>query len=161
MSQSGPCVICGATNYALSMGGPTICPSCDCGNFGMPALQRQTQVINSLRSDVAARDAEIDRLNKLLNTPLIVDWFEGVRVEAAHQVERWGSDHDAGKTPLDWFWLIGFLAQKAATSALSGDSEKAKHHTISTGAAMFNWFRALSGDDSRMRPGIEPPGGEA
>lgn len=29
--QSGPCVVCGATNYALSMGGPTICPSCDCG----------------------------------------------------------------------------------------------------------------------------------
>lgn len=30
--QRCPCILCGATNYALSMGGPTICPSCDCGN---------------------------------------------------------------------------------------------------------------------------------
>src|SRR5262245_47766499 len=29
-SMTGPCCICGATNYALSMGGPTICPKCDC-----------------------------------------------------------------------------------------------------------------------------------
>lgn len=31
MSIYGPCVVCGATNYSLSMGGPTICPACDCG----------------------------------------------------------------------------------------------------------------------------------
>lgn len=29
----GPCNVCGATNYPSSMGGPYICPSCDCGNF--------------------------------------------------------------------------------------------------------------------------------
>lgn len=28
---AGPCVVCGAVNYSLSMGGPGICPSCDCG----------------------------------------------------------------------------------------------------------------------------------
>lgn len=27
----GPCIMCGATNYSLSYGGPNICPSCDCG----------------------------------------------------------------------------------------------------------------------------------
>jgi len=27
----GPCCICGATNYAMSMGGTFICPRCDCG----------------------------------------------------------------------------------------------------------------------------------
>lgn len=27
----GPCVVCGLTYYPLSMGGPHICPSCDCG----------------------------------------------------------------------------------------------------------------------------------
>jgi hypothetical protein len=25
-------MLCGATNYPLSLGGPSICPSCDCGN---------------------------------------------------------------------------------------------------------------------------------
>lgn len=27
----GPCIVCGKTNYPNSMGGPGICPSCDCG----------------------------------------------------------------------------------------------------------------------------------
>jgi hypothetical protein len=27
----GPCVVCGDTDYPLSMGGASICPSCDCG----------------------------------------------------------------------------------------------------------------------------------
>jgi len=30
-TQSGPCIVCGRTNYSLSMGGSTICPACDCG----------------------------------------------------------------------------------------------------------------------------------
>ena len=28
--QPGPCVGCGATGYPISMGGPSICPACDC-----------------------------------------------------------------------------------------------------------------------------------
>lgn len=31
MSITGPCVVCGATDYQLSFGGPSICPACDCG----------------------------------------------------------------------------------------------------------------------------------
>ncbi len=104
--------------------------------------------------DLKARIAELEAL---INTPETADFVKGVRAEAAHQRERWGVDHDAGKAPLDWFWLIGYLAQKAATSAMSGDVEKAKHHIISTAAAMANWHLALSGGDNRMRPGIEPP----
>ena len=37
----GPCMVCGATNYSNSMGGPMICPSCDCGmppHVGNPML---------------------------------------------------------------------------------------------------------------------------
>ena len=37
---AGPCVACGATNYPMSMGGPTICPPCDCG---IPPKQVQLQ----------------------------------------------------------------------------------------------------------------------
>ena len=36
--NKGPCVLCGTTNYPMSMGGPTICPACDCGSFPDPAL---------------------------------------------------------------------------------------------------------------------------
>lgn len=107
--------------------------------------------------DAEARErleAENKRLLALINTPVITDWFDGVRIEAAHQQERWGSSHDAGKSPLDWFWLIGYLAQKVVSA---DTTEKALHHTISTAAALFNWYQAISGTDNRMRPGIEPP----
>lgn len=118
-----------------------------------------------LRQAIAALDsrasnaAEVERKairDEIINTPETADFMAGVPLEAAHQRERWGADHDAGKKPLDWFWLIGYLAQKAADAAMRGDSEKAKHHTISTGAALANWHAALTGADNRMRPGINP-----
>lgn len=94
---------------------------------------------------------------QIINAPETADFMAGVPIEAAHQRERWGADHDAGKAPLDWFWLIGYLSQKAATSAMNGDTEKALHHTISTAAALANWHAALSGNDTSMRPGIALP----
>ena len=95
----------------------------------------------------------IEYLTRQLNTPEVEDFSRGVRLEAAHQRERWGSEHDEGKSPFDWFWLVGYLAQKAAAAAVAGDIEKAKHHTISTAAAMANWHLALTGKDTAMRPG--------
>ena len=111
--------------------------------------------------EVAEAIAEIERLRALLNTPETADFMKAIPLEAAHQRERWGADHDAGKAPLDWFWLIGYLAQKAATSAIAGDVEKAKHHTISTAAALSNWHLQLAGGDNRMRPGIAEPSSDA
>jgi hypothetical protein len=112
-----------------------------------------------LSADLELAHAEIARLKALLNTPQTRDWCEAVKVEAAHQRERWGADHDAGKTPADWFWLVGYLAGKALAAAYGGDEGSfrlAMHHTISAGAALANWHAALSGADTRMRPGIDP-----
>jgi hypothetical protein len=102
-------------------------------------------------------EAENARLSALLNTPEVEDFAKGAVLEAAHQRERWGADHDSGKTPFDWFWLVGYLAQKAASAAVAGDTEKALHHTISTAAALANWHLALSGGDNRMVPGAPLP----
>lgn len=106
-----------------------------------------------------ARDAErrVKELEALINSPETTDWMAGVPLEAAHQVKRYGVNHDAGKSPSDWFWLIGYLSGKALASAMLGNIEKAKHHTISTGAALLNWHRALTGENTAMRPGIMPP----
>ena len=106
---------------------------------------------------LAARDARIAELEGALNTPEVNDFVAGVVSEAQHQRERWGVDHDAGKEPEDWFWLIGYLAGKALHAAKAGDQPKALHHTISTAAALANWHAAISGHHNRMRPGIEPP----
>ncbi len=104
--------------------------------------------------------AEVIRLKALLNAPELVDFAGGVVREAAHQRERWGAKQDAGKEPADWFWLIGYLAQKAMMAQIAGDLDKAKHHCISTAAALANWHAALLGADLSMRPGILPPAGE-
>lgn len=109
--------------------------------------------------DLNACLLELDRLSALLNTPEVEDFDKAVPLEAAHQQLRWGSDHDAGKNPEDWFWLVGYLAGKALAAFKAGDPNKAKHHTISTAAALRNWHAHLRSGSSAMRPGIETPKG--
>lgn len=103
---------------------------------------------------VGAAADELDRLHGLLNVPGTDDFLEDVRNEAGHQVERWGAPHDRGKEPEDWFWLIGYLAGKAVRAQREGDVEKAKHHTISSAAALLNWHRHLSGTEQTFTPGL-------
>lgn len=85
----------------------------------------------------------------LLNLPELHDFSQGVVLEAAHQRQRWGLLHDREKTPLDWFWLIGYLAQKVVVALGVDDVEKAKHHTISTAATLNNWHAAISSDNTQ------------
>lgn len=101
---------------------------------------------------------EIRETRKLLNTPLLDNFIEAVKLEAAHQVERWGTDHDAGKTASDWITLLIYLVGKAVKAHYDRDTDKLKHHVITTAAACLNWFRALTGEDTRMRPGVAPDG---
>lgn len=96
--------------------------------------------------------AKIQEMHDLLNHPEIDDFASGTKLEAAHQIQRWGTAHDRAKAPADWFWLVGYLAGKALASAINGDLVKAKHHCISSSAALCNWHLALSGD-TRMQPG--------
>ncbi len=98
--------------------------------------------------------AEIDRLNAIINTPQSDDFLRAVSTEAEHQRQRWGSDHDAGKTPADWFWLVGYLAGKALHAHGAGDTTKAEHHIITTAAALANWHLSMFGKTD-MRPGID------
>lgn len=96
--------------------------------------------------------AEVEQLRNLINTPKVDDFLEAVRIEAAHQCERWGVDHDAGKADADWFWLVGYLAGKALHKP-----EKRLHHIITTAAACLNWHAYVTGLRTQMRPGISPP----
>lgn len=92
--------------------------------------------------------ARVAELEALINTPQTINFLEAVKLEAAHQVERWGRAHDRNKMPADWFWLVGYLAGKALQHAILGNREKALHHTISAAAALANWHAAiLEGSD--------------
>ncbi len=113
------------------------------------------------RADVAAismeRDAAIlseSEAAKAYDSPDTSNFLSAVRAEAAHQIHRFGADHDGGKSAPDWFWLLGFLAGKALSSSLSGDQQKALHHTISSAAVLMNWHAYISGSRTRFRPGI-------
>lgn len=97
--------------------------------------------------------AEIDRLNAIINTPHADEFLKAVSTEAEHQRQRWGSEHDAGKAPADWFWLVGYLAGKALHAHAAGNVAKAEHHIITTAAACANWHRSIFGKTD-MRPGI-------
>jgi|ERR1044071_2566957 hypothetical protein len=101
-----------------------------------------TVSVASIRDLIADRD----RLDGLINNAHTDDFLEAVRLEAAHQVERWGEAHDRGKSAENWFWLVGYLAGKALRAAITSDKEKAKHHTISSAAALLNWHKAISCD---------------
>ena len=52
--QAGPCIMCGATNYSMSFGGPSICPSCDCG------IDPEIGKLKSLGLKQHARIAELE-----------------------------------------------------------------------------------------------------
>lgn len=101
-----------------------------------------------LRAENDQLAAEVARLNAEINTPHTVDFLESVRLEAAHQVQRWGAPHDRQKSAEHWFWLVGYLAGKALRAALTGDRTKALHHCISSAAALLHWHTAISRDES-------------
>lgn len=98
---------------------------------------------------------KIEHLDGLINSPHTADFLEAVKLEAAHQRERWGAAHDAGKDDTDWFWLIGYVAGKAVSKPA-----KQLHHIITTAAVCLNWHMARTvGND--MRPGTsQADGGE-
>jgi hypothetical protein len=119
-------------------------------------VRKLEEELADLRQANRVLSADVDRLRGLLNTPEVGDFVDAVQREAAHQRVRWGSDHDEGKTPADWFWLIGYLAGKALHALTAGNVEKGLHHVITTAAVLANWHAAVLGK-TNMRPGIVPP----
>lgn len=131
---------------------------CEAAQRKIMALKRKEKLdekaFDSAVDTINAQAAQILALETLLNTPELENFASGVVTEAQHQRARWGSTHDAGKTAADWFWLIGYSAQKALYAQLANDQDKARHHCISTAAALANWHAAISGEHTGMRPGL-------
>src|SRR5512140_1886133 len=63
---NGPCVVCGATNYPLSLGGPDICPSCDCG----PPNPKQVRELGEAYNKLFAESMQTASDNSDLRTRL-------------------------------------------------------------------------------------------
>jgi hypothetical protein len=114
---------------------------------------RATAYDHLVRELLEARD-RITYLEALINTPELEAFDKGVLLECAHQVERWGEAHDRSKSAENWYyWVVGYLAGKALRASITGDREKALHHTISAAAALRNWHRAIQQDESNAGVG--------
>jgi hypothetical protein len=136
----------------------------------IPAGSASQELIRVVEEKEKLR-SELNALRKLLDTPEVEDFDKAVPLEAAHQVKRWTAEHDAGKTPEDWFWLLGYLSGKALAAArmaktmtdtgfpLKAESfiDKAKHHCISSAAVLRSWHAHLRTGQTAMRPGIDTP----
>lgn len=83
----------------------------------------------------------------LLNRPEIDDFLAGVKLEAAHQMLRWGPGQDREKDPEEWFWVVGYLAGKALQAQRTGDDGKFMHHLITLAAVASNWHYFASNPD--------------
>lgn len=118
--------------------------------------QRVGRQLHRYRSKIAGLKADLEAAQAKLNTPELHSFRDAVVLEAAHQRERWGTDHDAGKTTEDWLWLVAYLATKATQAHRYGDHEKYLHHIITCAAACANWHAHASGADTAMRPGQDP-----
>lgn len=116
---------------------------------------------NVWKNAAYAMAEQVAKHEALIGSPETEDFLKGVRLEAAHQVQRWGEAHDRSKSAENWFWLVGYLAGKALRAAITGDPDKARHHTISAAAALFNWHKAISRDRTGAGVGqdedIAPP----
>ena len=105
--------------------------------------------ITQMEYDRLERKAEErDRLDALINNPQTAEFLSTVQAEAAHQRIRWGDAHDRGKSAENWFWLVGYLAGKCLRACITGDKHKALHHTISSAAALANWYEAIKRDET-------------
>lgn len=75
----------------------------------------------------------------LINTPELNDFSKAVVIEAVHQRERFGREHDVCKTVDEWFWVLCYLATKATQAYRYGDHEKYLHHLVTSAALLNNW----------------------
>lgn len=94
-----------------------------------------------------------------VNGARTVDFIDAVKAEAAHQRDRWGRDHDAGKRVEDWITLFTYLLGKLAKAYWSRDTGKVLHHVVTVAAVALNMHANLTGADTRMRPGVGEAGG--
>lgn len=112
---------------------------------------REKGIFQSLINDLQVENM---RLVNLINNPHTNSFLDAVRLEAAHQRERWAADHDAAKTDADWYWLIGHLASKAVYRI----RDKQLHHIITTAAACLNWHMARTDERPSENTSPSTPG---
>jgi hypothetical protein len=93
-------------------------------------------------------EARVADLNAIVHKPESNEFLKGVSIEAEYQRQLHGVDAtDARFDWMQYFWVTGYLLNKALAACKSGegDGEKAKHHLTTTAALISNWHNVLTG----------------
>lgn len=108
----------------------------DISQFGDGGLEFQTREIEQILKWVM-------RLDDLINSPELQDFIKGLKLESAHQTEKWGSEHEETKFPHDYALVLDKLKGKQALAIWDLDVEKYKHHLITMAAVCYNMHRQI------------------
>lgn len=93
-------------------------------------------------------ESRVAELNAIIHTPESDEFLKGVAIEAEYQRQLHGIDAtDARFDWIQYFWVTGYLLNKALAACKSGEDngEKAKHHLVTTAALISNWHNVLTG----------------
>lgn len=121
---------------------------------GMASAAEKGMGFSGLSEDEARElVAEVERLHGLINNPHTEQFLKAVRLEAAHQRERWGDAHDRQKSDADFFWTLGWLAGKAVRFE---SQEKRLHHIVTSAALCLNWHRLAKESAAPAKNGGTP-----
>lgn len=111
---------------------------------------RDEQIEEERTYDLIRMSERIKELEDLINNPCITEFIEGVKIEQAHQTERWGANAENDKSPAYYSVVLDKLKGKQAVSIFDCDKDKYKHHLITMAAVCYNAFRQLDTENSAM-----------
>lgn len=128
-----------------------------CRNCGKEIIGRGTETLCNSCVAPLIEESELENIKRKLNTPELTNFIEGVRLEAVHQQEKWGPEHDKRKRPGDWSLLLDYIKGKQVKAVWDGDLDKLKHHLITMSAICYNYHKCIT-DAKEIKP-TETKGG--
>lgn len=100
-------------------------------------------LLTQAADELQVKTARVMELEALINNPELDDFLNGLKLESAHQTERWGRNDEEKKFPHEYANVVSYLVGKLIKAIWDRDKDKFKHHCISIAAALFNCHRQV------------------
>jgi hypothetical protein len=84
-------------------------------------------------------------VNEKINKPSTVGFIESVKIEMAHQYEKWGDE--SHKPLLHFTSVLTYLVGKLIRAAWDGDKQKIKHHLMTVAAVAGSAYKYYFPDE--------------
>jgi hypothetical protein len=84
-------------------------------------------------------------VNSKINKPSILGFIESVKIEMAHQFEKWGDE--SHKPLLHHTSVLSYLNGKLIRAIWDGETEKVKHHLMTVAAVAGSAYKYFFPDE--------------